>query len=282
MIKTRSKLDLRMGYLVVRNEEVKKIFIEEIAVLIIESTAVSMTAALLSELVKHKIKVIFCDEKRNPESELMPYYGSYDTSIRIRGQLSWTSRACGDVWAVIVREKLRKQAEVLKAFMIPEYSMLEKYICEVGFKDSTNREGHGAKVYFNALFGKGFTRVQEDNINSSLNYGYSLILSMFNRIVVSNGYITQIGIFHNNMFNSFNLACDLMEPFRPLVDRLVYTRKPEDFGWEEKQQLINILNEQIQIDGKKHHCINAAEIYAKSVFQALDKQDVSLIRVYEF
>ena len=87
--------------------------------------------------------------------------------------------------------------------------------------DVTNREGHAAKVYFNALFGKDFTRTEECPINAALNYGYALILSCFNREIVSNGYITQIGLFHDNMFNPYNLSSDLMEPYRVVVDRMV-------------------------------------------------------------
>ena len=86
------------------------------------------------------------------------------------------------------------------------------------FYDSTNREGHAAKVYFNALFGKDFTRDKDCPINAALNYGYSIILSCFNREIVCSGYLTQLGLFHENMFNHYNLSCDLMEPFRPLVD----------------------------------------------------------------
>ena len=83
VISKNAKLDYQMGYLVVRGQDTKKIYLNEIGILIIESTAVSLTAYLLSELVKKKIKVIFCDEKRNPSSELLPYYGSHDTSIKI-------------------------------------------------------------------------------------------------------------------------------------------------------------------------------------------------------
>ena len=84
-----SKLDLKLGYLVVRNEKTTKVHLSEIHTLIIESTAVSLTAALLNEMVKRKIKIIFCDEKRNPSSELLPYYGSHDTSSKIKSQLKW-------------------------------------------------------------------------------------------------------------------------------------------------------------------------------------------------
>ena len=102
-----AKLDYQVGYLVVRGRETTKIHINDIETLIIESTAVSMTAYLLSELIKNKTKVIFCDEKRSPASELVPYYGSHDTSAKIRNQIAWTKEKKAAVWTDIVREKIR-------------------------------------------------------------------------------------------------------------------------------------------------------------------------------
>ena len=90
VVSSNAKLDYQMGYLVVRRDDVKKVFLDEIAILIIENTAVSLTAALLSAMIKKKIKVIFCDEKRNPSSELVPYYGSHNSSLKIRNQISWS------------------------------------------------------------------------------------------------------------------------------------------------------------------------------------------------
>ena len=110
VISSSAKLDYHMGYMVVRKDEEIKIHISEISILIIESTAVSLTAALLSELTKKKIKVIFCDEKRNPSSELVPYYGAHDTSEKIRRQMAWTSDVKSIIWTEIVREKILKQA----------------------------------------------------------------------------------------------------------------------------------------------------------------------------
>ena len=118
-------------------------------------------------------------------------------------------------------EKIRKQEEHLRYWRRPEADMLNGYINEIEFDDVTNREGHAAKVYFNALFGMDFTRTAENSLNAALNYGYALLLSTFNRCVVANGYLTQLGLFHDNMFNPFNLSSDLMEPYRPLVDYYV-------------------------------------------------------------
>ena len=280
VISRRAKLDLELGYLVVRMDEIKKIHLGEISTIIVESTAVSLTTSLLAECAKRKIKVVFCDEKRNPSSELIGYYGSHDTSNKVRKQIVWPENVKQAVWTEIVTEKIRKQRDLLIALDKEEGNLLSQYITEVEFNDATNREGHAAKVYFNALFGLDFTRTADNNINAALNYGYSILLSAFNREVVSNGYITQLGLFHDNMFNQFNFACDLMEPFRPLIDRQVFFMDLDEFEHEEKMELVNVLNKEVRIDGKFQYVNNAIKIYCKSVFDALEEKDISIIRFY--
>ncbi|MEG0794018.1 MAG: type II CRISPR-associated endonuclease Cas1 [Lachnospiraceae bacterium] len=280
MVSSCAKLDYKLDYLVVRQETTTKIHLSEIGLLLIETTAASLTASLLCELVKRKIKVIFCDEKRNPSSELLPYYGSHDTSIKVRKQLEWTSEIKNLVWTEIVSEKIRKQKEFLHELGKSEAVLLESYLGQLEIGDLTNREGHAAKVYFNAVFGMNFTRTADIPRNAALNYGYALLLSVVNREVVSNGYITQIGLFHDNMFNSFNFSSDLMEPFRILVDRKVYNMNPQKMEHEEKMELVNLLNGEVNIDGRKNYVTNAIKIYCKSIFDALNEKDISLMRFY--
>ena len=281
VISKRAKLDYQLGYMVVRNEEVTKIYLGEISTVLIESTAVSITTSLLAELTKKKIKVIFYDEKRNPSSELVSYYGSHDTSNKIRKQIAWRQNTKEAVWTEIVSEKIRKQKELLELLGKEEAELLSSYLQQIAWNDETNREGHAAKVYFNALFGLDFTRTEDNLINAALNYGYSIILSSFTREIVANGYITQLGLFHDNMFNQFNLASDLMEPFRPLVDKCVLGMKLEQFEHEEKMWLVDILNQEVQIDGKIQYVSNAIKIYCKSVFDALNEDDSALVRFYK-
>ena len=281
VITKRAKLDLQLGFMVVRGEDTTKVALNEIAVVLIESTAVSLTTSLLAELMKRKVKVIFCDEKRNPSSELVSYYGSHDTSNKIRKQIAWRQNTKEAVWTEIVSEKIRKQKELLELLGKEEAELLSSYLQQIAWNDETNREGHAAKVYFKALFGLDFTRTEDNLINAALNYGYSIILSSFTREIVANGYITQLGLFHDNMFNQFNLASDLMEPFRPLVDKCVLGMKLEQFEHEEKMWLVDILNQEVQIDGKIQYVSNAIKIYCKSVFDALNEDDSALVRFYK-
>lgn len=281
VISKRAKLDSQLGYMVVRSDEVTKIVLSEISTVLIESTAVSLTTSLIAELAKRKIKVIFCDEKRNPSCELVNYYGSHDTSNKIRKQIVWKQNTKEAVWTEIVSEKIRKQKELLDILGKEESKLLASYLTEIEWGDKTNREGHAAKVYFNALFGMNFTRTVDCNINAALNYGYSIILSAFTREITANGYLTQLGIFHDNMFNQFNLASDFMEPFRVLIDWKVKQMNLEEFDHDEKLQLVDVLNQEVQIDGRKQYVNNAIKIYCRSVLDALNEDDSSLIQVYK-
>lgn len=281
IITTRCKLDLKMGYMVIRGEDTKRIFLDEIAVLLIENPAVSFTGCLLEALVEKKIRVIFCDARRSPMAELSPYYGSHDSSRKIRAQIAWDETVKGVVWADIISEKIRKQAEFLTELgKDKESALIRSYLGQIELYDTTNREGHAAKVYFNAVFGMNFTRSEECPINAALNYGYGIILSAFNREITACGYLTQLGIFHSNMFNHYNLSCDLMEPFRLLVDRKVRSMDLEEFGSKEKYALWDILNQYVLINGTKQTVLNAVKMYCRSVFDALNDGDPFKIKFY--
>ena len=156
------------------------------------------------------------------------------------------------------------------------------YLEDMELGDVTNREGHAAKVYFNSLFGKEFSRTSDIPFNVALNYGDGILLSAVNREIVSNGYITQLGLFHDNMFNPFNLGSDLMEPFRIVVDRKVFEMRPEKLEHEEKMELVNLMNLEVKIDGKNNYLSNAIKIYCRSVFDALNDKDVSLLKFYKW
>ena len=269
-----------MGFMVVRGEETRRVIIDEIAVLVLENTTISMTGCLLEALVNKKVRVIFCDGKRSPLAELTPYYGSYDCSRKIKVQSSWGDTIKGLVWAEIVSDKIRKQAAFLKEIgKEKEAGLIFSYISQIEEYDASNREGHAAKVYFNALFGMDFTRSDDNVTNAALNYGYSIILSAFSREITACGYLTQIGIFHDNMFNYYNLSCDLMEPFRILIDRKVYGCAFTEFTSGEKHRLWDVLNGTVIVDGQRQTVLNAIKIYTRSVFEAINDSDPSLIKM---
>ena len=276
IIKNRAKLEVRLNSLIVRGEQEKKVFLEEINTLIVQSTAVSLTASLLCELMKRNIKVIFCDEKHNPQSELLPYYGAHNVSKRYKEQFAWDKEIKARVWREIVKKKIEGQAQHLfDVGFMAQADLLYSYICAVQDNDASNREGHAAKVYFNCMLGIGNSRKNGGFLNGCLNYGYAVLLSAFNREIVASGYLTQIGIWHDNEFNQFNLACDLMEAFRVVVDRTAMHLEEGDK--EFKKKMANILNYKTLIDGKHTTLDLAIRQFTRSVFHALEEQDESLL-----
>lgn len=276
MVNSRCKLEFRLNFLIVRGEQEKRIYINEINVLIIESTAVSLTAALMSELIKNNVKVIFCDEKCNPSAELLPFYGAHNTSKRIKTQAAWSKEIKGEIWKVIIVEKIKRQAGVLKrrGFM-EEETLLNSYAMQVLSGDVTNREGHAAKVYFNSVLPDGVTRRSGGFINGCLNYGYAVLLSAINREITASGYLTQIGVWHDNEFNQFNLGSDLIEPLRTVVDETVLLILPEDKTF--KRKMANILNYTAVFDGKNTTLDVALRGYVKSVLCALESNNPSIV-----
>lgn len=278
IVSSHSKLEYSLNYLVYKTvDDIKRIQLDEIHTLIIESTQVSITSALLSELMNKKIKVIFCDEKRNPVSELIPYYGDSISTRRINEQINWKQEIKDAIWQAIIKEKILNQATVLSKVDEKESQKLLEYAAQVEIGDITNREGHAAKVYFNRIYGDGFTRNNSDEKNIFLNYGYTILLSQFNRVITSKGYLTQLGIHHKSELNAFNFSCDLMEPFRPLIDNLVFELTQDNY----KDKLVNILNEIVIIDKQRQTLVIAISIYCSSVFKALSTSNVGEIKFYE-
>jgi len=277
------KLDYKMEYLVVRSrDETTRIHMSELSVLILESTAVSLTAYLLRELERNKVEVLFCDETRAPYAMLASLYGSHDTALRYRQQIEWAQAAKESVWAEIIRRKISGQIAMLPVERRLERELLQSYVPQVLPGDSTNREGHASKVYFNALFGKHFSREADTPVNAALNYGYSLFLSAVAREIAAAGYCTQLGIHHNNRFNRLNLASDLMEPFRPYIDEAVRDFLPTEFERGERLRLIAVLNRKVLLNGHSQYMLSAVRLYVQSVFAALENAQPELISFPEY
>lgn len=283
VVGTRSKLELKMNYLVIRNDTIKRIHLDEISVLIVENTGCTMTAALLEALWKKKINIVFCDAKRNPSAQLLPFSARFESNSQLFIQINWDEEMKHLVWSEIVNQKILKQSDNLRRVNPVLADKLLEYTYQIEPGDVTNREGHAAKVYFNALFHPDFSRDDDCIENAALNYGYSIILSCINRVIVSCGYSTQLGIFHRNTYNQFNLGCDLMEPFRPLVDFKVSQLKLEDeLTQENKHELLSLLNEEVYINNQRTTVLNAMQIYARGVFSAIEERDLSYFKTFHY
>lgn len=269
-INNRCKLETQLNYLVCRSDKETRILLDEISILVIENQQVCVTTALLSELMNHKVRVMFCDNKHNPQGELQPYEACYDCHDKLENQMSWTTEAKNAVWTRIIKSKIENQAKVLKICGCQDVAdKLIDYRSEVDLGDTKNREGLAAKAYFAALFGTDFDRRSKKDIrNTYLNYGYSLILSAINREISIYGYLNQSGIHHIGSTNPFNLGCDFVEPFRPFVDFTIVKNRLIEETY--KTEMLNVLNMEIFCNNKRMLIQNAVHDYVLSLLSALN------------
>ncbi|HHU66050.1 type II CRISPR-associated endonuclease Cas1, partial [Streptococcus sp.] len=170
----------------------------------------------------------------------------------------------------IIAQKILNQSMYLGecSFFEKSQSIMDLYHGLEPF-DPSNREGHSARIYFNTLFGNDFSREQDNDINAGLDYGYTLLLSMFARELVVCGCMTQFGLKHSNQFNQFNLASDIMEPFRPIVDRIVYENRNASFV-KIKRELFTMFDETYSYNNKEMYLNNIVSDYTKKVVKALN------------
>ena len=187
-----------------------------------------------------------------------------------------------ELWQIVTYFKINNQQDVLSIFErdIDAIQLLADYKDNIELGDKTNREGHAAKVYFNELFGKQFTRVTQqeaDVINAGLNYGYAIFRAQMARIIEGYGLNPLVGIFHRNEYNQFNLVDDLMEPFRQIVDVWVYQnlRDKEYLKYEYRLNLTNLLNAKIKYGNENCTVTGAMDKYVQGFIKCIDKKDTS-------
>ena len=274
VISRQSKISYKNRFLVVKKDNDEKyVHLSEIDTIIVDSISVSISTYLLKELSDNKINIVFCDDKHNPFGELSSYYSRHNSSKKIKEQITWKASSKDELWSIIVKNKIINQALLLKKIKSDKYNLVLSYVDDVKIGDKTNREGHAAKVYFNALFGNTFVRNDSDEINAALNYGYAILLSTVNKEVISNGYLTQLGIHHKNEFNQFNLTCDLMEPFRIIIDNFVYYNQNRKLDKDYKLDIVNIFNNYFLYQNKKYILKDIIKMYIKNTLDCIDNLD---------
>ena len=274
VITKQSKISYKNKFLVVKQDNDEKyVHLSEIDTIIVDSISVSISAYLLKELSDNKINIIFCDEKHNPFGELSSYYSRHNTSKKIKEQIAWKQSDKDKLWSKLVRNKIVNQAMLLRKINSEKFELVLSYADEVVNGDKTNREGHSAKVYFNALFGMDFVRNESDDINAALNYGYAILLSTVNKEIVSNGYLTQLGVHHKNEFNEFNLTCDLMEPFRVIIDNFVYFNQGRKLDTNYKLDIVNIFNNTYKYQGKNYVLKDIIKMFVKNTLSSVEDLD---------
>lgn len=270
-IENQSTMQVKLNNLIVTNDEKETwIPVPDISVIVLDNIKTMISARLMAVLAEYNIGLIICNQEHLP----FGYYSSYDNHSRISKCIGYQIRHDAIfydlLWSEIVKQKIENQSECLEklGFDHDFAEKMRKYIAEIEPGDSSNREAHAAKVYFNTMMGSSFSRGNENILmNSGLDYGYAIIRSFFARVCVGYGLNTQLGIHHRNEYNRFNLVDDLMEPLRPIVDYYAFQLLEHEnyFKVEHRRKLVNILNHKMIYKNKKMFVCNVIEEYVSGI-----------------
>ena len=260
--------------------------LEDISVLIIDQPQVTLSAALLSACATRQIAVITVDETHTPNGVLLPHLPHSRALQVMRKQLDMSQPRRKRLWQGIVQRKIGNQADVLDSYGLTAAHLLRQMASDVKSGDSSHLESQAAQAYFRALFGLGFSRAQERLHNAALNYGYSVIRSALARNLVAYGFITAFGLHHKSEQNAFNLADDLIEPFRPILDAHVLGKLPpcideRELNREDKAYLVSVLHQDVAMlnaSGLSGHStlLAATEAIVISLVQRLEDEATHL------
>jgi len=260
-------------------EEKQTAPIEDIGVVLLENQQTSITLPLLNALAENEVQVVICNNKGMPSALIQSM-----NSNNLQGETLRNQIACGEVlkkqlWKQVVEAKIKNQALLLEN-LGEDGNVLKPFYTNVKSGDADNREGIAARIYFQHLLGDSFIRDRDAlGINALLNYGYSILRAATCRAIVSSGLLPAIGIHHHNRSNAFPLADDLMEPFRPFVDEVVYDlamRCETELSKDVKGELISVLYADTLFDKVKRPLSVGLSMTTASLVKCLSKEINSL------
>lgn len=268
------KLSIKNQQLNIETDIARQIPLEDINCIIIENQTVTVSAYLLQKMADMGIAVYVCDEKHLPNAVLLPMVRHSRHFKILKYQIEAGKPLQKRLWQQIVVQKIRNQALCLAYLELDGSEELMKMCKEVQSGDRTHVEAKAAAFYFKSLYGLGFSRGNDHVINSALNYGYAIVRGLIARSIVCYGLEPSIGVFHHSELNNFNLADDMIEPFRPLVDLYVsqnydVAEIDSDLTPERKRDIFGIINYDMDVKGEKRIISNCIDMLVASYSSAL-------------
>lgn len=281
-------LSLRQGQLIVARPgegegSERSIPVEDVGFVVLDHRQITVTQGLLAVLAQHKCAVLNCGANHLPSALMLPMSGNTLYGERIRSQVAAPKPLSKQLWQQTVRAKIANQAAVLAYSTGEEHANMLEWVRAVRSGDSTNLEARAASYYWKSLFRDDFTRGRFDGgENILLNYGYALLRAVMARALVCSGLSVSIGINHHSRYNSFSLADDVMEPYRPCVDRMVVdlVRRygpVEALDTEIKKELLGIPVTEVSIDGKRSPLMIAASVTAASLVKCFARESERIL-----
>lgn len=270
-----SRITIASGQLIITDLELetsRSIPLGDIGRLLLMQTNGLISIEALRQLSLNDVGVILCSKRYMPMAELSAYNMHDNAAGAVIDQASWTPERKQFVWRSIIKNKIRNQIQHLHINGIQVPGPLYAYARDVKPGDPSNREGQAARIYFRLLFGNGFRRHAPDAVNAALNFGYSLLTSCFSRVLAMHGYNTALGIHHDNRRNRYNLACDLMESFRPFVDQAVYDMEIKRLDSKTKNELIQLIYRDCIYKGRNMNIDQAIETYTLDIMKLMSEE----------
>ena len=239
-------------------DAIKTIPIEDIGLVVLDCQQIIVSSALLTALLDNNCAVVSCDQKHLPTGLLLTLYGNTVQTERHHQQLDASLPLKKQLWQQTIQAKIKNQAAVLKTIPEVEMGNMTAWAQAVKSGDSDNLEGRAAAYYWKSIFidNPKFTRDDDDIVNAMLNYGYAIIRALVARAIVGAGLLPTIGIHHHNRYDAYCLADDLMEPYRPYVDRIVLNavnegKLPEELDTRTKKVFLELPTKEVIIDGNR-------------------------------
>ena len=263
-----------------KDEKSVRVPLEDITVIVIEDNRSTLTTALLSHISEHNIVLFTCDSYHMPNGLFTPFHQHSRLSQISHIQVEMKLPLKKQIWQKIISQKIFNQAQLLKYFNKEDFQV-SVLVDKVKSGDSDNLEALAARRYWSLLF-DDFSRDQKalDPRNIALNYGYAIVRGAVARSLVAHGLLPTFGVFHNSELNAYNLADDIIEPLRPMVDMVVKNLELVDsldihMGVEIKSALLNILVMEMNIDGENVLVLNICDIMAQGFVKCMKLKDIS-------
>ena len=260
--------------------------IEDIAWLILDTPQISITGSLLSALAESGVAMIVPDAKHHPAGVLLPFHQHYAQAHIAHAQVAISQPLKKRMWQSLVVAKIANQAELLAILGHERAGTLLAMSGRVGSGDPDNIEAQAARVYWSALFDNFVRANEDDRRNSLLNYGYAVVRAAIARACVASGLLPAFGLHHASKSNAFNLVDDLIEPFRPNVDRLAHSRanecENENLTLDDRRHMAGILNDTIMLGRERLTVLAATEAVATSLVRAIENRSAALLQLPSF
>lgn len=261
------KLSVKNEQLFIDNGEVTRVPLEDIECIAVDNHQISLNTYLFSKLSEYAITLYITDKSHHPCGVYLPLCRHSRHLSVLNQQIRMTLPTKKKLWKQIIVQKIENQALALKFALEDNWKEIDSIKHKVQSGDTTNMEAVAASKYFKIMFGNDFRRNDDDTLNACLNYGYAILRSTIEKYLVVYGYEPSLGLFHNSSLNNFNLADDIIEVYRPLIDLFVKqnVKSTDEFTVGLRAKLVNLLSVDILIDGKYYAVAKAIELTVQSL-----------------